>query len=164
MKLPVIETERLILRPWRPQDAEALFSYARLPEVALPAGWSPHRSAAESERTIREVYRNKCLALTLRGEDCPFGNIGLHNTSLCKSLHAVETRELGFSMSPAFWGHGYMTEAARSLIDYAFCLLELDCILLAHFSDNERTERIASRLGFSYIFTRGNEKFYNLFQ
>ena len=164
MKLPVISTERLILRPWRMQDADDLFSYAHLPEVALPAGWNPHRSAAESTRTIRELYRGKCLALTLRGDDRPFGNIGLHNTSLCKSLHAVEVRELGFSMSPARWGRGYMTEAAQGVIDCAFSLLGLDCILLAHFEDNARTERIAAALGFSYIFTRGNEKFYSLFR
>ena len=38
----VLETERLILRPWREDDAEDLYTYASDPEVGPPAGWPPH--------------------------------------------------------------------------------------------------------------------------
>ena len=40
----MIETERLILRPWQESDAETLYTYARDPEVGPPAGWPPHTS------------------------------------------------------------------------------------------------------------------------
>lgn len=44
-----IKTERLLLRPWRENDAPALFKYASDPEVGPRAGWPPHQSEAESE-------------------------------------------------------------------------------------------------------------------
>ena len=44
----ILETERLILRPWQEEDAEALFEYARDPEVGPPAGWPPHTSIENS--------------------------------------------------------------------------------------------------------------------
>ena len=37
-----LETKRLILRPWREEDAEALFAFAKDPDIGLPAGWPPH--------------------------------------------------------------------------------------------------------------------------
>ncbi len=164
MTLPRLETGRLVLRPWREEDAQALFAYARLPEVALPAGWKPHRSPEDSRRVIRELYAGRCLALTRREEDLPFGNIGLHNTSLCRALQALRVRELGFSMAPGAWGRGYMGEAARAVIEHAFGGCSLDALLLAHYLDNGRTAALARRLGFRALFIRGNEQFYGLYR
>ena len=47
-----METERLILRPWRESDAEALFKYASDPDVGPRAGWPPHKSLEESLEVI----------------------------------------------------------------------------------------------------------------
>lgn len=44
----MLETERLILRPWREADAEDLYTYARDPRVGPPAGWPPHTSVVEN--------------------------------------------------------------------------------------------------------------------
>ena len=43
-----LETERLILRHWEDSDAEALYEYAKDPEVRPIAGWPPHRGIDES--------------------------------------------------------------------------------------------------------------------
>jgi len=51
-----IGTRRLILRPWREEDAPNLFKYASNPEVGPRAGWPPHQSAAESLEIIRTVF------------------------------------------------------------------------------------------------------------
>ena len=40
----MIETERLILRPWREEDAGTLYKYASYPEIGPIAGWPPHTS------------------------------------------------------------------------------------------------------------------------
>ena len=48
MNMQVLETERLILRPWRESDAEALFKYASDPDVGPRAGWLPHKSVEEN--------------------------------------------------------------------------------------------------------------------
>ena len=51
-----LETPRLILRPFVPEDAEDLFDYARDPRVGPIAGWPPHGSAAESREIISTVF------------------------------------------------------------------------------------------------------------
>ena len=53
--MATIETERLVLRPWDEKDAEALYRWAKDPEVGPRAGWDPHRSVEESAQVIREV-------------------------------------------------------------------------------------------------------------
>lgn len=51
----MLETERLILRPWAEADAEALYKYAKDPEVGPIAGWPVHTSVENSREIIREV-------------------------------------------------------------------------------------------------------------
>ena len=52
----MIETDRLILRPWLDSDAEALFRYASDPDVGPRAGWPPHKDIEESRRVIRDIF------------------------------------------------------------------------------------------------------------
>lgn len=49
----MIETDRLILRPWQETDAEVMFRYASDPEIGPPAGWAPHSSVENSLEIIR---------------------------------------------------------------------------------------------------------------
>ena len=54
----MMETNRIILRPWRESDAEALFEYASDPDVGPRAGWPPHKSVEESLEVIRSIFNN----------------------------------------------------------------------------------------------------------
>lgn len=49
----MLETERLILRPWEESDAEDLYRYASDPDVGPIAGWPPHQSIDESRYVIK---------------------------------------------------------------------------------------------------------------
>lgn len=53
-----METERIILRPWRESDAETLYKYASDPEVGPRAGWPPHKSVEESLEIIRTLFHS----------------------------------------------------------------------------------------------------------
>ena len=53
-----MQTDRIILRPWRDSDAETLFKYASDPEVGPRAGWAPHQSVEESLEIIRTVFND----------------------------------------------------------------------------------------------------------
>lgn len=53
-----MQTDRIILRPWRESDAEALYKYASDPDVGPRAGWSPHKSVEESLEIIRTIFHN----------------------------------------------------------------------------------------------------------
>ena len=53
-----METERILLRPWRESDAETLYKYASDPDVGPRAGWAPHQSVEESLKIIRTVFND----------------------------------------------------------------------------------------------------------
>lgn len=53
-----METSRIILRPWRDDDAETLYKYASDPEVGSRAGWPPHKSVEESLEIIRTLFHS----------------------------------------------------------------------------------------------------------
>ena len=74
----IIETERLILRPWQESDAEDLYTYAKDPEVGPPAGWPPHTSVENSREIINTVLsRSETYAVCLK-DGKPIGSVGLH--------------------------------------------------------------------------------------
>ena len=64
-----LETERLILRRWEEADAEALYAYARDPDVGPIAGWPAHTSVEESRGVIKNVLNGKeCYAVCIKPE------------------------------------------------------------------------------------------------
>ena len=64
----ILETKRLILRPWEESDAENLFKYASHPDVGPIAGWAVHTSVENSREIIRGVLSSrKSLISLLRG-------------------------------------------------------------------------------------------------
>ena len=74
----IIETERLILRPWKESDAESLFEYARNPEVGPIAGWPVHISVNDSLNIIKNVLSaNETYAVCLKTDNKAIGSIGL---------------------------------------------------------------------------------------
>ncbi|WP_247644876.1 GNAT family N-acetyltransferase [Bifidobacterium pseudolongum] len=46
--MTTLQTERLVLRPWRESDAEALYEYAKNPNIGPAAGWPPHKDVEDS--------------------------------------------------------------------------------------------------------------------
>ena len=72
----MLRTERLILRPWQEQDAEALYEYAKDRSVGPPAGWPPHTSVENSRQIIRDYLSGpETYAVCLDGK--PFWGQGL---------------------------------------------------------------------------------------
>ena len=76
----MMETNRIILRPWRESDAEALFKYASDPDVGPRAGWPPHKSVEESLEVIRTIFHNDTLVGYWVGK--PFWNQGICTEAL----------------------------------------------------------------------------------
>ena len=78
VKVPTLETDRLILRTWERKDAKALFEYASNPNVGPAAGWKPHGSVAESRAIIDQIFRvNMTWAIVHKATDTVIGSIGL---------------------------------------------------------------------------------------
>ena len=76
--MSIIETPRLILRPWREEDAADLYRWASDPEVGPAAGWAPHESVEDSRNVLRTILmKPDTWAVTLRPSDEPVGSVGL---------------------------------------------------------------------------------------
>lgn len=148
VKVPVLETERLILRMWNKRDAAQLYAYARNPNVGPPAGWKPHESLRESKTIIEQMFlTHSTWAIEDRVTGGIIGSIGLEQDRMRKD---VNSRELGYSMSEDYWGQGLMTEAARRVIRYAFEELNLSVLMIRTSDSNRRSQRVIEKCGFTY--------------
>ena len=100
MTWPVtLTTDRLVLRPWRESDAQALFRYASDPDVGPAAGWLPHQSVEDSAQIIRDVLSEpETFAITLRAanDDVPVGSIGLMVGEASDLAIGSDQAELGY--------------------------------------------------------------------
>ena len=148
IKVPTLETERLVLRMWEKKDAGALYAYAKNPNVGPHAGWKPHASEAESKEIITELFlTNMCWAIIDKETGRLIGSIGMEEDYLRPN---IRSKELGYSLSEEYWGRGLMTEAARRLINYAFEFLKLDILSIRTGENNKRSQSVINKCGFTY--------------
>ena len=143
-----LQTDRLILRPWREDDAEDLYKYASDAEVGPPAGWPPHTSVENSREIIRTVLSAPdTFAVCLKEDGKPIGSIGFHRKDLAED---DDEYELGYWIGKAFWGKGLIPEASREMLRYAFEELGMNRIWCGYYDGNEKSRRVQEKLGFVY--------------
>jgi RimJ/RimL family protein N-acetyltransferase len=157
-----LETERLVIRPYREDDATALHEVFGSPEVMK---WTPSPPSKDVAETAQRLART--MAFTARQ---PQG-MGLWALELKKpaeflgqvGLFPVEGKgpevEVAYELAPRVWGHGYATEAARALIDCGFGELGLRRIVALILPDNARSRNVASKCGLAL---EGPGRFYGL--
>jgi RimJ/RimL family protein N-acetyltransferase len=148
---PTLETPRLILRPWREDDAAALFLHAKDPSVGPMAGWPPHTSVADSRRIIRDVLAvPETYAIVLKRfseVDHPIGSIGLMVGGASSLGIADDEAEIGYWVGRIHWGHGYMPEAVREVMRHAFEDLGLSRIWCGYDEGNDKSRRVQEKVG-----------------
>lgn len=148
------ETARLYLRPWREEDAEDLYAFAKDPLVGPIAGWLPHRGVENSRTIIRTVLSEKdTYALVSKENGRAIGSIGLSRPSITQGDVGADALEIGYWIGVPYWGQGLMPEAVQRLMSYAF--QELGCTELwcGYFQGNERSRRVQEKCGFRYHHT-----------
>ena len=147
----ILQTKRLILRPWSENDAEELYKYASDPEVGPPAGWPPHTSVENSREIIRTVLSApETYAVCLKENGKPIGSVGLHRNDLAEK---DDEYELGYWIGKPFWGQGLIPEASRELLRYAFEDLGMNRIWCGYYDGNEKSRRVQEKLGFVFHHT-----------
>lgn len=143
-KLPVIKTDRLLLRAIRPEDAASL--HIALSDEALMRWWSsgPHTDLAESEAYVavnaRQENGYRCWAITAQ-DDLALGWVILIEKRL-------GVQELGYILRRDYWGRGFAIEAASAVIDYAFEMLDTRRIFADADPDNAASIALLERLHF----------------
>ena len=143
------QTERLLLRPWREDDAEALFKYASDPEVGPRAGWPPHKSVEESLEIIRTVFHSDTnWAIELKETGEAIGCVGYLPASASNLKISEDQAELGYWIARPYWGQGICTEAMRMIVDYCFNEKGFTTLWGDYFLDNPASGRVMEKCGF----------------
>ncbi len=152
--MTVLETERLILRPWTEDDAPELYRYAKDPRVGPAAGWPAHRDAENSRQVIRDVLSApETYAIVLKSSGLPAGSIGFHRNDLASD---DDEAELGYWIGVPYWGQGLVPEAGREMLRHAFEDLGLARVWCGYYDGNVRSKRVQEKLGFRYQWTSEN--------
>lgn len=151
----MLETQRLLLRPWQDGDAEDLYRYASSPLVGPAAGWPAHTSVENSLEIIRGVLSApETYAVVPKAVGRPVGSVGLM-VGGASNLSLPDTQgELGYWIGVPFWGQGLIPEAAEALLYRGFGELGLENIWCGHFDGNEKSRRVQEKCGFVYQYTR----------
>ncbi len=146
-----IQTDRLLLRPFRASDAADVQRLAGEREVAATALDIPHPMELwMAEEWIRICQQGRrrgdfyCFAIVAREDKALVGSIGL----VISKEH--ERAELGYWVGKPYWNCGYCTEAARAIIEYGFKQLGLNRIHSNHFLGNPASGRIMQKCGMKY--------------
>jgi len=152
---PVIETPRLLLRPFRETDAADVYEYAKDPRVGPIAGWPPHRSVGESREIIRTVFSMPgVFAMEVKADGHAAGSVGFVGRHPAGELPGCPDNEIGYGLNPAYWGRGLMPEAVEAVLQYGFTVLGYKRIWCGHYAGNWRSRRVISKCGFRYQFSR----------
>lgn len=147
-----IETNRLVLRPWRESDLGDFYAYASVDGVGQMAGWTPHKSIEESKAILGCFIRDKkTFALEQKESGKVIGSIGLEELDPDPIEGEKYGREIGYVLAKDYWGRGLMTEAVNGVIDYCFDVLHFDYLTCGHFIWNDRSRRVIEKTGFQYF-------------
>lgn len=153
----IFETDRLILRHFVESDVSDFFEYASDHEVGDRAGFPPHPNVEFSLEFLKKNFipNPDIYALVLKSENKVIGAIELrnaHNKDSFEDLNLpLNTHEIGASLNPKYWSHGYMSEAAIKMIDYAFNELNSEGVYATTSSKNIGSQKLQEKCGMKYI-------------
>lgn len=143
-----IDTERLLLRRFRINDAEDMFIWAGNPEVVKYLSYYPHKDIYETMQVLKDwinAYKNPAeynWAIVLKEENRVIGNISVVlQDNDCYACH------LGWQIDVSYWNKGIMTEAASAVIDYLFNKVGYDRISSGHDTRNIASGRVMEKVG-----------------
>ena len=147
MNTRALRGARVLLRGWEARDAEPFAALNADPVVMefFPAPLSRAESDAMIARAQAAIDSRGWGAWCLEIDGTCAGFVGL--TPPRFEAHFTPCVEIGWRLAPRFWGHGYVTEAARLALDFGFRILGLEEIVSFTTVANARSRRDMERLG-----------------
>lgn len=147
----IIETERLRLRRLGRRDKKDMYDYARRKEVSRYLLWSPHQDEDYTKRLIdRLLYLYKSgeyfdFAVEYRENGKMIGTCGFASVD-----EKNNCAEVGYVLSPDYWGKGIATEAVNAVLRFGFCDLELGRIEARYMVENTASRRVMEKCGMTF--------------
>ena len=159
--LPELETERLLLRKMRLDDAEAMFVYASDPEVTRYVLFETHRSVEDSKSFLRQALEGYergdfgGWGVVLKDSGAFVGTCGMDAGYAPEHARA----ELGYVLSREHWGRGLMPEAVRAVIRFGFGRMGLNRVQARCIAENVASARVMEKAGMAYEGTLRESEF-----
>jgi len=153
-----LETARLLLRPWGPDDVALLASLSANPRVVRHIGdglpWTALKALTVSERAVahwREHGIGWRVAVELAsGRDIGF--IGINVMGDGTPGLGPDEHEIGWWVAPEHWGFGYATEAARAVAADALARPQITTLTARIQPENRASIRVAQAIGMAFEF------------
>jgi [ribosomal protein S5]-alanine N-acetyltransferase len=147
--MPILETERLILRPLELSDIPQLVPLIGAREVAATTLRIPHPYTEQHAREFITLLQTPPAqqapiagqAITRKQDGQLIGGIGLQVDD------AHKRAELGYWIGVPFWANGYATEAARAMLAHGFAIQQLHRVFASHFAGNTASGRVLKKIG-----------------
>ncbi|MEY8758430.1 GNAT family N-acetyltransferase [Chryseobacterium tongliaoense] len=145
-KFPVIETERLILSELKEEDIPYVVEYLQEKVFSELTSNIPYPYSEEDAKywlTIsKEAFEtDKGYTFAIRDKEKKImGAIGIHDRGDDKA-------ELGYWLAVPFWNRGYVTEAAKAIIDFGFEKSGYNKIFATHFFHNPSSGKVMEKIG-----------------
>ena len=143
--MKLLETPRLTLRKFRPEDLEALFQLLHDKEVNRFLPWFPVETLEEAQAFYRERIQGQryFFAICLKGEDRPIGYVQAEDG---------DSYDFGYGLRTPFWHHGFMREAAQAVVD-RIAAAGYPYITATHDRNNPRSGAVMRAIGMHYCYS-----------
>ena len=139
-----IQTDRLLVRPFRPDDWRDLFAYLSRPEIYEFEPGEPIDAEAARAMAVERSKGRAFWAVELRAEGRMIGHLYFQPIEPAE----LRTYELGYIFNPGYQRRGYATEAARALVDHAIAELGLRRAIAQCNPANIASWRVLEKIGF----------------
>ena len=150
-----LETERLILRNYKESDLNDYWEYVSMENVGPRAGWPAYTDINKAhERLLLETKKDTQFAIVLKSENKVIGSVELMECTKDRYNNLEiedEAKEIGAILSEKYWGNGYMTEAVKEVMRYAFEELHVPVIYAGHAKANINSSRMQDKCGLKII-------------
>ncbi|WP_456273562.1 GNAT family N-acetyltransferase [Bacillus sp. AK031] len=150
-QFPVLETERLILREIKRDDAKSIFKNFSDDRVTEYYDLETFKNLSQAEALIEKLAdgyhtTNQIRwAITIKSSDELIGTCGFH--AIEKEHYKVET---GYELNPEYWGRGIMSEALKAIFSFAFREMEVNRIEAFYDPENDKSKNVLEKCGFLY--------------
>ena len=146
-----LRTERLILRRYRPEDADDLYRYLGTdPAMYAYTGWNPYATLEMSKETVRRLidcYDDKHVySWVMDADDVIVGTIGAYD-------YQDDHIEVGFSIVKAWQGRGLATEALKKVLEYLTENEKIPCVTAWCAAENIGSRRVLEKAGMKHVLT-----------
>ncbi|GEQ85832.1 N-acetyltransferase GCN5 [Patiriisocius marinistellae] len=151
----VLETERLLIRPFKIGDEKGVFCFSSNPEVQKYTSNTVLKTIEEAVSLIKNVwlkdydtYGYGRFAVIDKTTNKIIGFNGL------KYISEINQTDLGYRFLPEYWGKGIATESSKAIITYAFDTLKLSQLIAFVEKENLASTSVLKKLGFAHNDTK----------